>query len=1112
MFKQKRENWGNTKHKLPTLNLTEIQLNSYSDFLNTFIGESLSKLNPIKDFSGKAFQFEFVSHKIGEPKINPKQALEKGITYDAPLWAVAKLTNLKTNKSQEKKVFLGDIPLMTTIGTFIINGVERVVINQLVRSPGVYFTKEMDYQSGRLLHHAEIRPIHGSWIEIIVSKNDHLSVRINRRRKISVTTLLRAIGYSNEEIKGLFADVDIDENHPYIATTLLKDVSSTTEEALLEFYEKIRPGEPAIIENAKNLLRQMFFDHRRYNLGSVGRYKINKKLTGFLPSQPETTTLTKDDLVATIKYLINLQNGKGKTDDIDHLANRRLRCVGELVNQTALRRGLLSLERSIREKMSLAKPDELHTPASFVNPRPIVAAIAEFFRRNRLSAILDQVNPLSEIDTVRRITVMGPGGVSKERASFSMRDIHNSQYSRIGPIRSPEGPNIGLVTYLALYTKINKYGFLQSPYLKVKEVSQNGQKFMKVTDEIVYLTADDEEDFYITHAEVKQKDGVITDKWVPCRYQGEFIEVDVHKIQYIDMVPRQVLSTSASLIPFVHHDDGIRALMGSHMQTQAVPLLRAESPIVGTGMEATVASAMGWVVKARHSGTVVSSDAKHVSIKISAKDAKDFKASKQKDYGYIDINSQIETYNIRKFFRTSQNTSYSQKPLVVPGDKVAVGDVIIDGPAAQNGELALGQNLLIAYMSFEGLGYEDAIVVSSRLLEKDLLSSIHISQHTAEIMDTKLGPEELTNDIPNVSEADLKYLGEDGIVVPGSVVGPRDILVGKIAPKGETELTAEERLLRVIFGEKAREVRDTSLRMPHGDQGIVVNVQILDRDKGDELNPGVIKQVKVQVAQLRKITVGDKIAGRHGNKGVISKIVPKTDMPYLPNGRPIDIIISPLSVLARMNLGQLLEAQLAIGAEAKNKKIAVPVFERVSEDKINELLSQSNLPISGKMQLYDGRTGEKFLEKTAVGVAYILKLIHMVQDKTHARSTGPYSLVTQQPLGGKAQRGGQRLGEMEVWALEAHKAAHTLKEMLTLKSDDVIGRSKAFEAIVKGLPIPESTTPASFKVLIKELNALGLSVIPTDEVITPKVTPTSSPKVKPDSPQQASSNVIKTTK
>ena len=1082
--KNKRENWGNVSVKLPPVNLTKIQTDSYTDFLENGIKKSIKELGKIKDFTGKSFQFEFLDHRIGEAKINPKEALKKGVSFEAPIWASVRLTNLKTNKIQEQEVFLGDIPLMTSVGTFIINGVERVVINQLVRSPGVYFTKELDHNSGRYIHKAEIRPIHGSWIEIIISKNDHLSVRIDRRRKISVTTLLRALGYSSdEEIVKLFEDVDVDKEHNYVTTTLLKDSTTNTEEALLDFYEKIRPGEPAVLENAKNLFRQTFFDSRRYTLGNVGRYKINKKLS--LKIEENTTVLTPEDIIATIKYLIELQNGKGKTDDIDHLANRRLRRVGELVNQTSFRRGLLSLERSIREKMSLADPEELPNASGFVNPRPVIAAVAEFFRRNRLSAILDQTNPLAEIDTIRRATVMGPGGVTRERASFSMRDIHTSQYSRICPIRSPEGPNIGLVTYLSLYTKVDKFGFLQAPYFKVEKEDKNGKKSFKVNEkEIVYLSADDEENFYITHAEVGRNGDVITDKWVSCRYQGEFIEADVNKIQYIDVIPSQVIGTSASLIPFVHHDDGGRALMGSHMQTQAVPLLRTDSPVVGTGMEATIAESMNWVVKARHDGNVIFSDGNKIVIKITTKDAKKtLQEKKEKDYGYISLKDNLESYQIRKFYRTSQNTCYSQRPTVLPGDKVKKGDIIIDGPACEDGEIALGQNLLIGYTSFEGLGYEDAIVVSSRLLKKDFLSSVHISEFTAELMDTKLGPEELTSDIPGVSETDLKHLDAEGIITQGSVVGPGDILVGKIAPKGETELTAEERLLRAIFGEKAREVRDTSLRMPHGEHGVVVSVQILDRDKGDELDPGVIKEIKIQVAQLRKITVGDKVAGRHGNKGVISKIVPEENMPFLKNGKPLDIIISPLSVLARMNLGQLLEAHLGIAAETLGKKISVPTFEKIPEEKIRKIQQEAGLPTDGKFQLYDGRTGEPFIEKTAVGVAYILKLSHMVEDKTHARSIGPYSLVTQQPLGGKAQMGGQRLGEMEVWALEAHKASHMLQEMITIKSDDVIGRSKAFEAIVKGEPIPESTTPESFKVLVKELNSLGLSISPVGTII-----------------------------
>lgn len=1079
-----RENWGNVPSKLPQVSLTQIQTDSYTEFLKQGIQKALKELNQIKDFTGKSFQFEFLNHRIGDPKMSPKEALKKGVSFEAPVWTTVRLTNLKTNKIQEEEAFLGDIPLMTSIGTFVINGVERVVINQLVRSPGVYFTRELDHNSGRYLHKAEIRPIHGSWIEVIISRNDHLSVRIDRRRKISATTLLRALGYSsNDEIISLFKKVDTDKEHSYITTTSLKDLTTNTEEALLNFYEKIRPGEPAVLENAKNLFRQMFFDPRRYNLGKVGRYKINKKLS--LHTDENITTLTPEDIVSTIKYLIQLQNGKGKTDDIDHLANRRLRRVGELVNQTAFRRGLLSLERSIREKMSLADPEQLPGASSFVNPRPVVAAVAEFFRRNRLSAILDQTNLLSEIDTVRRVTVMGPGGVTRERASFSMRDIHTSQYSRICPIRSPEGPNIGLVTYLANYTKVDKFGFLQAPYFRVGKKSKNGKTVIEIDDENpIYLAADDEEDCYITHAGVGKKGNIITDKWVSCRYQGEFIEADVSKVQYIDIIPTQVIGSSASLIPFVHHDDGGRALMGSHMQTQAVPLLIADAPVIGTGMESSVAESMGWVVRARHGGVVVSSDGNCVILKISIADAKKtLTEDHSNDYGYISLEDNLEKYQIRKFYRTSQNTCFSQRPVVFPGDRIKKGEILIDGPSCENGEISLGQNLLIGYTSFEGLGYEDAVVVSSRLLKKDFLSSVHISEFTAEVMDTKLGPEELTADIPGVSETDLKHLDSEGIVTQGSVVNPGDILVGKIAPKGETELTAEERLLRAIFGEKAREVRDTSLRMPHGEHGVVVSVQILDRNEGDELDAGVIREIKIQVAQLRKITVGDKVAGRHGNKGVISKIVPEENMPFLGDGRSLDIIISPLSVLARMNLGQLLEAHLGIAAETLGKKIAVPAFEKVSEEKIKKLQEQANLPISGKFQLYDGHTGEPFIEKTAVGVAYILKLSHMVEDKTHARSIGPYSLVTQQPLGGKAQMGGQRLGEMEVWALEAHKAAHTLQEMITIKSDDVIGRSKAFEAIVKGQPIPESTTPESFKVLIKELNSLSLSVSPVGPMI-----------------------------
>ncbi len=1092
-----RENWGSINSVLPELNLIQIQIDSYKQFLQDGIRESLTELNPIRDFTGKVFEFEFLSNRIGLPKITPKLCLEKGVTFEAPLWATVKLTNLHSKATQQQEIFLGDIPMMTTTGTFIINGVERVVVDQLVRSPGAYFTKEVDPHSGRAIHQAEIRPMRGSWLEVLVSRNDHLSVRIDRHRKVSATTLLRALGFStNEEILALFADVDVDKDHQYISTTLLKDTTTNTEEALLEFYQKVRPGEPAVLENAKALLHQMFFDSRRYNLGLVGRYKMSRKLGLNIPVDKQHVTLSIDDFVGAIKYLIGLQNGHGKTDDIDHLANRRLRCVGELVNQTSFKAGLLRLERSIKEKMSLAKPDELPTPAAFVNPRPIISAITEFFRRNRLSSILDQVNPLSEIDNLRRISVMGPGGITRERASFSMRDIHSSQYSRICPVRSPEGPNIGLVTYLALYTRINDYGFLESPYLKVEKVTKGGKTKMVIGKEIVFLAADDEEDVYVTHAGIERDGDVITQEWVPARYQGKYLEVDAELIQYIDVVPRQVVGTSAALIPFVQQDEGTRALMGTHHLTQALPLVKPSAPIVGTGMESVVAQSMGWSVQSQFDGEVVAVDADHIDIKLSAKDAKTAASEISTfDYGFVEVNRDIVTYNIRKYHNSSQDTSYNQHPIVDMGDKIKKGDCIINGPAAENGELALGQNLLIAYAAFEGLGYEDAIVVSDRCVIKDLLSSVHIHEHTCDVMDTKLGPEELTRDIPNVAEADLRNLDHEGIIAIGSVVGPNDILIGKIAPKGETELTAEERLLRAIFGEKAREVRDTSLRMPHGEQGVVISVRVLNRDDGDELDAGVIKQIKIKVAQLRKITVGDKVAGRHGNKGVISKIVSQADMPHMADGTPVDIIISPLSVLARMNLGQLLEAQLGFAGAKLGKRYSVPVFENVSEAKIAEALKEADLPVTGKIQLYDGRSGEAFEEETAVGVTYIIKLNHMVEDKTHARSIGPYSLVTQQPLGGKAQMGGQRLGEMEVWALEAHKAAYTLQEMLTIKSDDVVGRSKAFESIVKGETIPMSSVPESFKVLTKELNSLGLAIVPTGSV---EVAEEDQTAIKPD--------------
>jgi DNA-directed RNA polymerase subunit beta len=1083
MSKSKRLYWGKENLKLPALDLTLVQRESYQQFLEVDLQKYLKEISPVYDFTGKSWELSFGGHYLESPKITPEEAVKKGLTYDMPLRVKVKLINKITGDETEQDVFLGDIPKMTERGTFIISGIERAVVNQLVRAPGAFFAGSVDPTTGRVLYTAELRPMRGSWLEMSVGKNDVLTAKIDRHRKFYVTTLLRALGIEDEEeIKALFKDVDNNVDHQYIFATLAKDPNKTQSEALIDLYDKIRPGEPAVLENAKNLFFQSFFDPRRYDLDKVGRYKLNKKLGLNVENKPENQVIQKNDLVAIIRYLIGLQNGIGSVDDIDHLSNRRVRRVGELLGATAFRIGLLRLERSIKEKMSLVKPEDAVTPVQLINARPVIATISEFFRRNRLSTILDQTNPLAEIDNLRRLSVMGTGGVTRERASFSMRDINASQYGRICPIRSPEGPNIGLVTYLSLYTRINEFGFLESPYRPVEIVKRGGKTIAHISDEMVYLTPDDEQNYYITHAGVTINDkNEITDSWVPVRYHGNFIEAPVEKVQYIDVVPRQVVGTSASLIPFVAHDEANRALMGTHMQCQAVPLIRPQAPIVGTGMEGAVSESMGWVVKADFAGTVSAVDGDKIVVEVDKDQvtkAKEYFSKHPSEHAVYDRGHL--TYSLIKFHRTANSTCYNQKPLVKVGDKVKAGDLLIDGPASDQGELALGRNLVIAYAAFMGLGYEDAIIVSDKLVREDILTSIHINEYTADIMDTKLGAEELTRDIPNVSEHDLRNLGDDGVVIVGAEVTGNDILVGKIAPKGETELTAEERLLRAIFGEKAREVRDTSLRMSNGESGTVIEVSTLDREEGDELDPGVLKTVTIKVAQIRKVTVGDKLAGRHGNKGVISRIIPVADMPHLEDGTAVDIIISPLSVLARMNLGQLLEAHLGWAAKKLGYKVALPVFEPFHESVIESELKKAGLPENGKAILYDGRTGLPFDNPTTVGIGYILKLIHMVEDKTHARSTGPYSLVTQQPLGGKAQMGGQRLGEMEVWALESHRAAHVLQEMLTIKSDDLVGRAKAFEAIVKGTPIPESTVPESFKVLLKELNSLGLDVIPVD--------------------------------
>ncbi len=1078
--KTTRRNFGKEEKHLPELDLTLVQRESWKWFIEEGIAEELAEISPIDDFTGKNWQIILENPTLSEPKYPPRIAQYKGLTYSSPLKIKATLVNKRTGKKTTQGVFLGDLPQMTPRGTFIVNGVERAVINQIVRSPGVYFSGGLDVSSGRMLYRAEVRPLRGSWLEFEVARNDVIAARIDRRRKVVTTALLRAVGVeSDNEIFELFKDVDKDANHKYISQTLEKDPTNNREEALLEIYRKVRPGEPTVLENAEALFNNLFFEPRRYDLGKVGRFKINKRLDLNIPNEKKSWVLNRQDLIGTIAYLIKLQNGEGRVDDIDHLANRRLRRVGELVASNAFRIGLLRLERSVKEKMSLISPDDQPLPANLINARPLIASLNEFFRSSQLSAILDDTNPLSEIDLLRRISVLGPGGINRERASFSIRDVNSSQYGRIDPVRTPEGPNIGLVTYLTLYSRVNEYGFIETPYRKVEKIKKRRKTKARITDEIVYLAADDEEDLHITHSGVETDGwGYITQERVPYRHRGYVYEGPVALVDLVDVTPRQVVGASTSLIPFLSHDEGNRALMGSNMQCQAVPLVEPEAPIVGTGMEVKIAEGMGRLVRARHSGKVDYVDSERIEVKL---DKKVEEESTNEDIKIVD-NGKREVYYLTKFKRTSHSTCYNQRVVVKPGQRIRKGDLLADGPAIDSAELALGKNLVIAYCSLEGYGFEDAILVSKRLVRHDVLTSIHIEEYDADVVDTKLGPEELTRDIPNVAETDLANLAEDGIVVIGAEVGPNDILVGKIAPKGETELTAEERLLRAIFGEKAREVRDTSLRVPHGERGIVVDVSILDKDKGDELGPGVLKKVVVRVAQMRKITVGDKVAGRHGNKGVIAKIMPVADMPYLEDGTPVDIIISPLSVLARMNLGQLLECHLGWALNRKEEKAAFPVFDKIDEDVVAKELEKAGLPVSGKVRLYDGKTGEPFTEDTVVGIGYILKLTHMVEDKTHARSTGPYSLVTQQPLGGKAQMGGQRLGEMEVWGLESHRAAYTLQEMLTIKSDDVLGRARAFEAIVKGVDIPGATIPESFKVLVRELNSLGLSVDTRGEV------------------------------
>ena len=1050
---------------LEKLDLVEVQKKSWQKFIDLQLKKIIESFFPIEDYTGKKFILYLDDIYFAEPNYPLSLCIKKKLTFDRPVYGKIRLVNKKIGKERTQDVYLFNLPVMTDRGTFFINGIERAVINQIARSPGVYFTAEINQATGFTTFNAEVRPYIGSWIDITLGKNGLLEMKINKRRKFYATTFLKVFLDDNEigKVISYFKNLDRDLLDKFIIPTLKKDHTHTKEDAILEFYKKVRPGEPLILENAYTTLRNMFFDKRRYSLEEFGRYKINKKLgLDFDQKDPDNFLLKKEDLVAIIKYLVRLTKGEGKIDDIDHLGNRRLKTVGELVGTYGIRVGMIRAERETKERMSLVSSDSLVAPSQIINAKPLTIALNSFFRTSQLSTIVDQTNPLSELDNLRRITVGGPGGIEKERASFSIRDISTSQYGRICPIRSPEGPNIGVVTYLALYARINELGFVETPYRGIKKEKVGNKIRAKVTDKIVYLQADDEEEYYITSADVEiDSKGYITNEKVVARHKGDIMEVSPDKLDLIDVSPRQVVGASASLIPFLQNDDASRALMGSHMQCQAIPLVKSEAPYVGTGLERKVASALGRTKYAPEEGVVTYVDANKVVVK--GKSGK------------------VYEYSLERFKGTNKNVAFDQKPRVELGQKLRKGELIIDGPSTDRGKLALGRNLVIAYTSFNGLGYEDGFIISERLVKEDILTSISTEEFVANLVNTKLGPEELTSDIPNVREEVLQNLDKEGLVIVGTDVKGGDILVGKVAPRGEKELTAEERLLRTIFGEKAKDVKDTSLRMPYGKQGVVTDIEIIDAKKDpNELEPSVLKRIIVKTAELRKIKVGDKLAGRHGNKGVISKILPEWDMPYLEDGTPVDVILSPLSILSRMNLGQLYEALLGIIAKKEGVHISVPVFERIKEEFITSSLKKLNLPVDGRVTLYNPYTGLPYERKALVGVGYILKLIHMVQDKFHARSIGPYSLVSQQPLGGKSQMGGQRFGEMEVWALESHRVPYTLQEMLTIKSDDVRGRTKAFESIIKGMDIPQSSVPESFHVLVKELNALGLAVDPVE--------------------------------
>ena len=1124
---RQRRSFARITEVLDLPSLIEIQRSSFDWFLDKGLKEIFEDFSPIQDFTGNLV-LEFFDYTLGEAKYSVENCKERDATYAVPLKVKVRLINQETGEVKEQEVFMGDFPMMTENGTFIINGAERVIVSQLVRSPGVYFKKHSDPGTGKQLINGTIIPNRGTWLEFETDVDGNIFVRVDRTRKIPVTTLLRAIGYGTDDEINELMDYD-----PRLHDILDKDHTDSVESALLEIYKRLRPGEPLNAENARSLFESLFFDGKRYDFAYVGRYKANKKLSmtnrilghelaedvkdpadgsvlysaGTVIDEDAariidenhiqkvrinhrdrthlvignggvdlpTRHIVTDDIIATVNYILNLLEGIGQPDDIDHLGNRRLRSVGELL-QNQFRIGLSRMERVVRERMTIQDVEAI-TPQALINIRPVIASIKEFFGSSQLSQFMDQTNPLAELTHKRRLSALGPGGLSRERAGFEVRDVHHSHYGRICPIETPEGPNIGLIGSLGTYARINDYGFIETPYQKVDKSEG------RVTSEIVYLTADDEDRFVIAQANAKlDEDGKFATNRVICRYYYDTVMRHPNEVDYMDVSPKQLVSVATALIPFLENDDANRALMGANMQRQAVPLLQAEAPFIGTGLEQKAAVDSGAVAICQADGEVVrvtsneiiirrSDDSDRRNYDINGRTRERFETDRRPGFdGGLDI------YFLQKFKRSNQGTCINQHPVVLRGQEVRSGEVIADGSCTNLGEIALGRNVLVAFMPWEGYNYEDAILISEKLVKDDRFTSIHIEEYESEARDTKLGPEEITRDIPNVGEDALKDLDGRGVVRNGAEVRAGDILVGKVTPKGETELTAEERLLRAIFGEKAREVRDTSLRIPHGESGIVVDVKVFNREEGDELSPGVNQLVRVYVAQKRKVSEGDKMAGRHGNKGVIARILPEEDMPFLPDGTPLEIVLNPLGVPSRMNIGQALEVHLGWSAKTLGVSIASPVFDGASEQDVFNAFAEAGLPEEGKTVLYDGRTGEQFDEKVTVGYAYMLKLAHLVDDKIHARSTGPYSLVTQQPLGGKAQFGGQRFGEMEVWALEAYGAAYTLQEILTVKSDDVVGRVKTYEAIVKGENIPEPGVPESFKVLIKELQSLCLDV------------------------------------